>query len=319
MDARPKLLDRVRAKIRAKHYSLRTESAYLAWIRRFILFNDKRHPSEMAAPDVERFLTHLAVEGRVAAATQNQALAALLFLYREVLEVDLAWIENVVRARMPARVPVVLPRQDVQRLLEELHGELHLIAQLLYGSGLRLMEALRLRVKDIDFEYSQVVVRDGKNAKDRVTILPEAIVPSLRSQLRAVRHAHARALELGFAGVELPNALVRKNPNATVDIAWQYVFPAARPSRDPRSGLVRRHHLHETSVQRAIRRAARRVGIDKPVGPHTLRHCFATHLLERGYDIRTVQELFFFNDTATTEIYTHVMKKGAAAVKSPLD
>lgn len=218
MDAKPKLLDRVRAKIRAKHYSLRTERAYLAWIRRFILFNDKRHPSEMSAPDVERFLTHLAVEGRVAAATQNQALAALLFLYRDVLEVDLAWIENVVRARMPVRVPVVLPRQDVQRLLEELDGELHLIAQLLYGSGLRLMEALRLRVKDIDFEYSQVVVRDGKNAKDRVTILPQAIVPSLRSQLRAVRHAHARALELGFAGVELPNALLRKNPNATVDI-----------------------------------------------------------------------------------------------------
>lgn len=319
MDAKPKLLDRVRAKIRAKHYSLRTERAYLAWIRRFILFNDKRHPSEMSAPDVERFLTHLAVEGRVAAATQNQALAALLFLYRDVLEIDLPWIENVVRARMPVRVPVVLPKQDVQRLLAELDGEMHLVAQLLYGSGLRLMEALRLRVKDVDFEYSQIVVRDGKNAKDRVTILPEALVPSLRSQLRAVRHAHARALELGFGGVELPDALVRKYPNATVDIGWQYVFPAARPSRDPRTGLVRRHHIHETSVQRAIRQAARRVGIDKPVGPHTLRHCFATHLLERGYDIRTVQELMGHADVRTTQIYTHVMKKGAAAVRSPLD
>src|SRR6185369_8332923 len=196
MDARPKLLDRVRAKIRAKHYSLRTERAYLAWIRRFILFNDKRHPSEMAAPDVERFLTHLAVEGRVAAATQNQALAALLFLYREVLEVDLAWIENVVRARMPARVPVVLPRQDVQRLLEELHGELHLIAQLLYGSGLRLMEALRLRVKDIDFEYSQVVVRDGKNAKDRMRPLISAGNTSSQRPAPAVIHAAVSCVDI---------------------------------------------------------------------------------------------------------------------------
>ena len=319
MEAAPKLLDRVRDRIRAKHYSLRTERAYLEWIRRFILFNDKRHPADMSAPEVERFLTHLAIEGRVAAPTQNQALAAILFLYRDVLEIELPWIENVVRARMPIRVPVVLPRADVQRLLDHLEGDVHLIAQLLYGSGLRLMEALRLRVKDLDFEYSQIVVRDGKGRKDRVTLLPEAVVPALQRQLCEVRESHQRAINLGFAGVELPDALDRKYTNAHADLGWQYVFPAARPSRDPRTGAVRRHHLHETSVQRAVRQAARRAGITKPVGPHTLRHCFATHLLERAYDIRTVQELMAHADVRTTQIYTHVMKKGAAAVKSPLD
>jgi integron integrase len=319
MDAAPKLLDRVRDRIRAKHYSLRTERTYLQWIRRFILFNDKRHPADMSAPEVEGFLTHLAIEGRVAASTQNQALAAILFLYRDVLEIELPWIENVVRARMPVRVPVVLSRADVQRIIDYLDGELHLIAQLLYGSGLRLMEALRLRVKDIDFEYSQIVVRDGKGRKDRVTILPELIVPALRRHLFNVRESHQRAIERGFAGVELPDALERKYPSAHTDFGWQYVFPTRRPSRDPRTGAVRRHHLHETSVQRAVRHAARRAGITKPVGPHTLRHCFATHLLERGYDIRTVQELMGHADVRTTQIYTHVMKKGAAAVKSPLD
>jgi integron integrase len=319
MEAAPKLLDRVRDRIRAKHYSLRTERAYLDWIRRFILFNDKKHPAEMSAPEVEGFLTHLAVEGRVAAPTQNQALAAILFLYCDVLEIELPWIENVVRARMPVRVPVVLPRADVQRLIDHLQGDIHLIAQLLYGSGLRLMEALRLRVKDVDFEYSQIIVRDGKGRKDRATILPEAVVPALQRHLRNVRESHQRAIKLGFAGVELPDALERKYPNAHTDLGWQYVFPAARPSHDPRSSALRRHHLHETSVQRAVRQAARRAGIAKPVGPHTLRHCFATHLLERGYDIRTVQELMGHADVRTTQIYTHVMKKGAAAVKSPLD
>jgi len=319
MDAAPKLLDRVRERIRAKHYSFRTERAYLDWIRRFILFNDKKHPNEMSAPEVERFLTYLAVEARVAAPTQNQALAAILFLYRDVLEIELPWIENVVRARMPVRVPVVLPRTDVQRLIDHLEGDFHLIAQLLYGSGLRLMEALRLRVKDVDFDYSQILVRDGKGRKDRVTILPESVVPALQRQLRAIGESHQRAIKLGFGGVELPDALERKYANAHTDLGWQYVFPAARPSRDPRSGAVRRHHVHETSVQRAVRQAARRAGINKPVGPHTLRHCFATHLLERGYDIRTVQELMGHADVRTTQIYTHVMKKGAAAVKSPLD
>ena len=319
MDAKPRLVDVVRERLRAKHYSHRTEQQYVEWIRRFILFNNKRHPRDLGAPDVERFLTHLAVERRVAASTQNQALAAILFLYREVLETELPWLANVVRARMPQRVPVVLPRRAVQDLLAELDGQFHLIAQLLYGSGLRLMEALRLRVKDVDFAYAQIVVRDGKGQKDRVTILPDGVVTPLRAHLETVRARHRRSLERGYAGVELPHALAEKYPHAFTDWGWQYVFPAARPSRDPGTHAWRRHHLHETSVQRAIRLAARRIGIDKPVGPHTLRHCFATHLLERGYDIRTVQELMGHADVRTTQIYTHVMKKGAGAVKSPLD
>ena len=319
MEAKPRLLDRVREKIRTKHYSFRTEQQYVGWIRRFIHFHGTRHPGELSAPDVERFLTHLAVDEEVAASTQNQALSALLFLYRDVLEVDLPWIETVVRAKKPVRLPIVLSRGDVQKILAQLDGQLHLIGQLLYGSGLRLMEALRLRLKDIDFEYAQIVVRDGKGSKDRVTILPDAVSAPLRAHLRLVTDQHRRAVERGFAGVELPFALARKYPNASNDLGWQYVFPADRPSRDPRTGTSRRHHLHETSVQRAIRQAARRAGITKPVGPHTLRHCFATHLLERGYDIRTVQELMGHADVRTTQIYTHVMKKGAAAVKSPLD
>ena len=319
MEAKPKLLDRVRDKIRTKHYSYRTEQQYIGWIRRFIHHHGKRHPAELSAPDIEQFLTHLAVEDEVSASTQNQALSALLFLYRDVLEIDLPWVENVVRAKKAVRLPVVLSRGDVQRLLGELDGQFHLVGQLLYGSGLRLMEALRLRVKDIDFEYSQIVVRDGKGNKDRVTILPDAAAASLRLHLRLVEEQHRRATERGFAGVELPFALARKYPNASRDLGWQYVFPAERPSRDPRSGAIRRYHVHETSVQRAVRYAARRAGITKPVGPHTLRHCFATHLLERGYDIRTVQELMGHADVRTTQIYTHVMKKGAAAVKSPLD
>jgi integron integrase len=273
----------------------------------------------MSAPEVERFLTHLAVDRQVSASTQNQALAAVLFLYRDVLEIELPWLENIVRARMPQRVPVVLPRREVQALLADLDGQFHLVTQLLYGSGLRLMEALRLRVKDIDFEYSQLVVRDGKGQKDRVTILPDSVLAPLRTHLQGVQAQHRQALARGYGGVELPFALAEKYPNAQTDWGWQYVFPAARPTSDPRTGARRRHHLHETSVQRAIRLAARRVGILKPVGPHTMRHCFATHLLERGYDIRTVQQLMGHADVRTTQIYTHVMKKGAGAVKSPLD
>jgi integron integrase len=246
-------------------------------------------------------------------------LAALLFLYRQVLEVELPWIDNVVRARQPQRVPVVLSRREAQALVAQLEGVSHLIGQLLYGSGLRLLEALRLRVKDVDFEYSQIVVRDGKGQKDRVTILPDGAAPSLRAHLKTVRAQHLHALQAGTGGVELPHALAQKYPRAHFDWAWQYVFPAARPVVDPRSGARRRHHVHERSVQRAVRVAARRAGIEKPVGPHTLRHCFATHLLERGYDIRTVQELMGHADVRTTQIYTHVMKKGAGAVRSPLD
>jgi integron integrase len=273
----------------------------------------------MAAPEIEQFLSFLAVDQNVAASTQNQALSAILFLYRHVLAVDLPWLDNIVRAQTPVRIPVVLSRQEVQTLLVHLEGQYHLVAQLLYGSGLRLMEALRLRVKDIDFEYSQIVVRDGKGHKDRVTVLPDGVVAPLKLHLAVVREQHERALRRGFAGVELPRALVKKYPNATTAWGWQYVFPAARPCRDPRSGEIRRHHVHATGVQRAVRLAARRAGILKPVGPHTLRHCFATHLLERGYDIRTVQELLGHSDVRTTQIYTHVMKKGAGAVKSPLD
>jgi integron integrase len=261
MAAKPRLFDAVRDKVRAKHYSYRTEQQYLYWIRRFILHHKKRHPSEMGAPEVEQFLTHLAVVGRVSASTQNQALSAILFLYRQVLEVDLPWLSGVVRAQSPTRVPVVLPRREVQSLLDCLEGQFHLIAQLLYGSGLRLMEALRLRVKDVDFEYSQIVVRDGKGQKDRVTILPDIVVTPLRRHLALVRDQHERALRLGYGGVELPDALARKYPHAATNWGWQYVFPAARASTDPRTGVWRRFHLHETSVQRAVRVAARRVGI----------------------------------------------------------
>jgi len=319
MDAKPKLLDAVRGKVRAKHYSYRTEQQYIRWIRRFILHNHKRHPAELGPPEVEAFLTHLAVSAHVSASTQNQALSAILFLYRQVLEIDLPWLSGVVRARAPIRVPVVLTRREVQALLDCLEGPLHLIGQLLYGSGLRLMEALRLRVKDVDFEYCQLVVRDGKGQKDRVTILPEVVIEPLRRHLALVREKHEHALRAGYGGVELPDALARKYPRAVTAWGWQFVFPAERASADPRTGEWRRHHLHERNVQRAVGHAARRCRILKPVGPHTLRHCFATHLLERGYDIRTVQELMGHADVRTTQIYTHVMKKGAGAVKSPLD
>jgi integron integrase len=319
MDAKPKLLQVACDKMRARHFSYRTERAYIGWIRRFILYHDKRHPHDMGAAEVESFLTHLAVERQVSASTQNQALGAILFLYRQVLEAELPWLENIVRARKSTHVPVVLPRREVQALLAQFDPPFHLIGQLLYGSGLRLMEVLRLRVKDIDFEYSQILVRDGKGKKDRVTILPDAVASALQTHLRTIRAQHSHAMQRGYGGAELPDALARKYPSAAMDWGWQYVFPAARPSRDPRSGSYRRHHLHETSVQRVVRAAARRLGITKPVGPHTLRHCFATHLLERGYDIRTVQELMGHADVRTTQIYTHVMKKGAGAVKSPLD
>ena len=280
MDAKPKLLDVVRARIRAKHYSYRTEEQYVDWIRRFILYSGKRHPADMSASEVSRYLTHLAVERRVSASTQNQALAAILFLYRHVLETDLPWIENVVRARTPQHVPVVLSRREVHALVGHWTACFTSSRQLLYGSGLRLLEALRLRVKDVDFEYSQIVVRDGKGHKDRVTMLPDGAAPSLHAHLKNVRVQHLHALQHGYGGVELPHALAQKYPRAHLDWGWQYVFPAARPGHDPRAGTRRRHHIHERSVQRAVRVAARRTGIDKPLGPHTLRHCFATHLLD---------------------------------------
>jgi integron integrase len=319
MDARPRLLDQVRDRLRTLHYSYRTEQSYLFWVRRFILYSDRRHPSTMGGPEVERFLTHLAVERGVSASTQSQALAALLFLYRQVLQIELPWLENVVRAKPSQRLPVVLTTGEVRDVLAHLRGEHCLVANLLYGSGLRLMEALRLRVKDVSFAYQQVLVRDGKGAKDRVTVLPAALAEPLRLHLEQVRDRHRIATERGYGGVELPHALARKYPGAHLEWGWQYVFPARRPSRDPRSGVIRRHHLHEESMQRAVRAAVRAAGIEQPASCHTFRHCFATHLLERGYDIRTVQELLGHKDVKTTQIYTHVIRRGANAVCSPLD
>ncbi len=315
----PRLLDQVRGKIRLKHYSIRTEQAYVDWIKRFILHFGKRHPRELGAAEVEAFLTHLAVAGNVAASTQNQAKSALLFLYREVLETELPWLDNVERARVPKRLPVVLTRDEVSAVLSRLEGAHWLIASLLYGAGLRIMEALRLRVKDADFTRREILVRDGKGFKDRVTMLPAALVAPLADHLKRVRALHEQDLAAGRGAVFLPYALERKYPNAARDWGWQYVFPSASLSEDPRSGIERRHHLQDQAVQRAMRQAVRDAGLAKPATPHTLRHSFATHLLEGGYDIRTVQELLGHADVSTTMIYTHVLNKGGRGVASPLD
>lgn len=315
----PKLLDQVRGKIRLKHYSLRTEQTYSDWIRRFIRFHDKRHPREMGAAEVEAFLTHLAVEGKVAASTQNQAKSALLFLYKEVLESELPWLDNVEQAKTPKRLPVVLTRAEVQALLTRLEGTHWLLASLLYGAGLRLMECLRLRVKDIDFSRKEILVRDGKGFKDRVTMLPVALVQPLRTHLERVRELHRQDIADGFGAVYLPYALERKYPTAAREWIWQYLFPSAKRSVDPRSGETRRHHVQDQALQRAIKQAVRDADLTKPATPHTLRHSFATHLLEGGYDIRTVQELLGHSDVSTTMIYTHVLNKGGHGVASPLD
>ena len=315
----PKLLDQVRGKIRLKHYSIRTEQAYVDWIRRFILFFGKRHPRDLGAAEVEQFLTHLAVEGKVAASTQSQAKSALLFLYREVLDNELPWLDNVERAKVPKRLPVVLTREEVMAVLTRLEGTHWLVASLLYGTGLRIMEALRLRVKDVEFSRKEILVRDGKGFKDRVTMLPVALAAPLAEHLKRVKALHEQDLAAGRGAVYLPYALERKYPGAARDWAWQYVFPSAGLSEDPRTGIVRRHHLQDQAVQRAMRQAVRDAGVDKPATPHTLRHSFATHLLEGGYDIRTVQELLGHADVSTTMIYTHVLNKGGRGVTSPLD
>jgi integron integrase len=314
-----KLLDRVRDAIRTKHYSIRTEEAYVNWIKRFILFHDKRHPQEMEATEIEEFLTHLAVDKNVAASTQNQALSAILFLYQEVLHKDLERPLDAVRAKQPKRLPTVLTKEEVQRVLAAMSGNYQLIARLLYGSGLRLVECLRLRVKDVDFAQHQIIVRDGKGRKDRVTVLPDSLIEPLQKHLRRVEMLHQNDLNDGYGAVYLPDALEQKYPNANCEWIWQYVFPSKSPSKDPRSGVTRRHHLHESAVQRAVRKAAKLAGINKPVSPHTFRHSFATHLLENGYDIRTVQELLGHKDVKTTMIYTHVLNRGGLAVRSPLD
>ncbi|MGH7354299.1 MAG: integron integrase [Candidatus Rokuibacteriota bacterium] len=315
----PRLLDRVRAAIRARHFSRRTEESYVAWIRRYILFHGKRHPAEMSAPEVTRFLTSLAVDGHVAASTQNQALSALLFLYRQVLEVDLPWLDGVVRARRPERLPVVLTRDEVRAVLERLDGAPRLMACLLYGAGLRVLECCRLRVQDVDFATNQIVVRGGKGDKDRVTMLPALVKAGLATHLRAVRAQHQHDLEAGAGWVELPTALMRKYPNAGREWVWQWVFPATRAYRDRVTGQIRRHHLHESVLQRAVKRAVRQAVLTKRASPHTLRHSFATHLLEDGHDIRTVQELLGHRDVSTTMVYTHVLNRGPAAVRSPAD
>jgi integron integrase len=317
--AKPRLLDQVRDAIRTRHYSYRTEEAYVGWIRRFILFHHKRHPAEMGKPEIEQFLTGLAVKRNVAASTQSQALAALLFLYKEVLECDPGWLDDVVRAKRPWRLPVVLTRQEVEGLLAALGGVAWIMAMLLYGSGLRLMECLRLRVKDIDFTRHQILVREGKGDKDRVTMRPAAVKTPRLKHLDRVRRLHERDLQAGLGGVQLPHALARKYPTANREWGWQWVFPAARICDDPRFGPPQRYHVHETVPQRAIREARRRAGIAKPVGPHRLRHCFATELLAAGYDIRTAQELLGHRDVSTTMIYTHVLNRCGHGVQSPAD
>jgi integron integrase len=314
-----RLVDRVREAIRARHYSRRTEQAYWHWIRRFILFHGKRHPATMGAAEVTAFLSWLASERKVAAATQGQALSALLFLYGEVLGEKLPWLDELVRAQRPVRLPAVLTQAEVRRLLDELHGSLALMAALLYGAGLRQIECLSLRVKDVDFAYRQILVRDGKGAKDRVTMLPASLVQPLQRHLGRVRVLHERDRRAGGGEVRLPFALARKYPRAGREWAWQYLFPSARVAADPEDGAMRRHHVHPDTLGRAVKRAARSAGIDKHVTCHTLRHSFATHLLEGGYDIRTVQELLGHADVSTTMVYTHVLNRGGRGVASPLD
>jgi integron integrase len=316
---KPKLLDRVREVIRRKHYSIRTEKAYCDWIKRFIFFHHKRHPAEMAEPEITTFLTHLAAKSNVAAATQNQALSALLFLYREVLCQKIGWLDSVERAKKPARLPVVLTRAEVRKFFAELHGTTKIMAGLLYGSGLRLMECVRLRVKDVDLGYLTITVRDAKGGRDRVTMLPTNLAQALQRHLLKRRSQHEQDVADGFGGVHLPHALARKYPNANRQWMWQYVFASPRLSIDPRSGEKQRHHIAESILQRAVKEAISRAGINKPATCHTLRHSFATHLLERGYDIRTVQELLGHKDVSTTMIYTHVLNKPGIGVKSPLD
>jgi len=319
-DGRTKrLVERLREEIRSRHYSRRTEKAYWYWIRYFILFHGKRHPSEMGPAEVTAFLSWLATQRNVAAATQNQALSALLFLYKHVLGHALPWLDELVRAQRPVRVPTVLTEPEVRRLLGAMEGSAWLMAGLLYGAGLRQIECLMLRVKDMDFSYRQIIVRDGKGGRDRATMLPENLVQPLHAHLGKVRLLHQRDRDEGFGEVWLPYALARKYPRANREWAWQFVFPSVHRSEDPESGAVRRHHLHPDTLARAVKRAAAQGGIVKPVSCHTLRHSFATHLLERDYDIRTVQELLGHADVSTTMVYTHVMNKGARAVKSPLD
>jgi integron integrase len=315
----PRLLDQVREKIRFKQYSIRTEEAYVGWIKRFIFFHQKRHPAELGKDEIEAFLTHLSTVGNVAASTQNQALSALVFLYREVLRVDMPDDMRFAYAKKPEKLPVVLTREETVKVLSLLPSDWSLMGRLLYGTGMRLMEAVRLRVKDVDFSRHEIVVRSGKGNKDRVTMLPVSLQDELLVQLDKAKVLHRHDLAEGLGEVYLPNALPRKYPDAARSWGGQYVFPSGRRSVDPHSGVVRRHHVHEKGMQRAMKQAVRSAGIVKPATPHTLRHSFATHLLGSGYDIRTVQELLGHKDVESTMIYTHVLNRGGKGVRSPLD
>ncbi|PTN11583.1 integron integrase [Nitrosomonas aestuarii] len=317
-----KLLEQVREKIRYKHYSLSTEKTYISWIKHYIIFHGKRHPADMGAVEVERFLTYLANDRHVSSSTQNQALSAILFLYRDVLALKLPWLGSFERSKKPQRLPVVLTQSEVQALLSETATApepVGLIFRMLYGTGMRLMEAVRLRVKDVELTRQEIVVRDGKGGKDRVTMLPDSLLEAMRHQLAKRREWHENDLKMGKADVWLPNALAVKYPNAPKKWGWQYVFAARKYSIDPRSQAERRHHIDEKQVQRYVKKAAQAAGVVKPTSPHTLRHSFATHILQAGYDIRTVQELLGHSDVSTTMIYTHVLNKGSKAVVSPLD
>lgn len=316
---RLRLLDQVRQAIRLKNYSYSTEKAYTYWTRRFIVFHNKQHPRVLDGRDIEKFLSHLAVDRQVSASTQNQALCALLFLYREVLRIELDYPIDAVRAKRPKKMPTVLSKSEVRQLLDGLSGKYLLMAMLLYGAGLRLMECIRIRVKDVDVDQRQILIRDGKGQKDRVTVFPDAAVHNVRRHLRYIRLQYEDDLSKEFGGVSLPNALAVKYPRAPFEWKWQYVFPSSRISRDPRSGKLKRHHADPSGLRKAIRRAAERSQIEKHVTPHVLRHSFATHLLEDGYDIRTLQELLGHNHVTTTMIYAHVLNRGAGAVQSPLD
>ncbi|GAB1469997.1 integron integrase [Chloroflexota bacterium] len=315
-----KLLDQYREILRAKHYSRRTEETYLKWVRQYIRFHDVRHPREMGAPEIAAFITNLAVEKHIAASTQNQALSAILFLYRNVLNLPLDETAlGFLRPNKPKRVPTVLSKSEAKAVLDKMDGIYRIMGQLMYGSGLRLMECIRLRVKDLDFSNHQIIVREGKGEDDRITTFPDALLEPLRLYLKQVRALHETDLHAGYGTVYLPYALAEKYGNANREFAWQYVFPAPELSVDPVTGIKQRHHIHENNLQKAVKKAAKLAKIDKPVSPHTFRHSFATHLLQNGYDIRTVQELLGHKDVKTTMIYTHVLQRGGLAVKSPLD
>ncbi len=314
-----KILEQIKEQIRIKHYSIRTEKSYVEWAKRFIIFNNKKHPLKMGEKEINDYLTFLAVKAKVAASTQNQALNAIIFLYREVLKKNIDEIGIFPRAKKPEKIPIVLSKQEVDIIINSLNAENKLIAELLYGSGLRVIECVRLRVKDIDFSYNQILVIEGKGAKDRVTMLPQKLSDALKIQINKTKIIHKQDLSDGYGEVYLPYALEKKYPTASKAIGWQYIFPAAKRSIDPRSGKERRHHLSPQVIQRALRKAVRNSGITKLVGCHTQRHSFATHLLENGYDIRSVQELLGHRDVRTTMIYTHVLQKGGLAIKSPLD